>query len=292
MAGYFDDLLESYRLEEPASLTEAPWSDPLLAPLEMEPPLPGSPAPESGEKTTRRTAHEDDFPSPMMPELAPIPLGGDGPDLPRSRPPESPSPEASILARETRVVERAPEPPDGPVRDARDNPPPLPPSPPVHVHEHVDRSVTHIHEAPSPDARPLPPEALSSGYSGDPTPTPAASEAPAAEPLALRPDPPGPSLTGLERELARALERLHGGEPSQLISAADFEPEALDPPHPPAEIETHREVTREVVREVHHHHHHDTETRIEQPTAPAPRTAGEASRIGPIRFASDSKAGL
>lgn len=67
-----------------------------------------------------------------------------------------------------------------------------------------------------------------------------------------------------------------------IVDTADFEPEVTDQ-MPPLTSDDPREVTREIVKEIHHHHH---ETKLVSEKAPAPRTAANASQIGPIRLSS------
>lgn len=91
-------------------------------------------------------------------------------------------------------------------------------------------------------------------------------------------------LDDLEAQIAKTFAQMQATEKAPaapVINPADFEPEG-ETPLPRAETETLREVTREIVKEVHHHH----ETHIMPAPKRAPRSAAEASQIGRIRFSS------
>ena len=273
MPGYFDDILAAYGPADPAQV-DPPWSDPFLD-------LPAPPDPDPGTTPEPATEVWSPVPEPATPSRPrPEPLHEPDALFALSEPPDAADPVWSepdvtreTVRHERRIETRSiVEPSAGPT---------APPAE-IHLHENVDRSVTHLHEhlriidaiafEPDPD-RPPPRD------SPDPLPQPEVSS-------------PDPRLAALEADLARALARQHGEDapPSPFFTPEDFEPELPDAPAPP-DLEPAREVTREIVREQHHHHH--TETRIEAPTAaPAPRTAAEASRIGRIRFMSDWKTGL
>jgi hypothetical protein len=91
-------------------------------------------------------------------------------------------------------------------------------------------------------------------------------------------------LAELQAHLAKALSEIqasHQPAKAPIIEAADFEPDdSAD--RPPAETETVHEITREIVKEIHHHHETQTEPRLRT----VPKSADEASQIGWIRFAS------
>lgn len=153
-------------------------------------------------------------------------------------------------------------------------------SPPVETHLHethqtdVHLTETHVHEAVPPS--PEDPDHMTPEQSF-PKETP-------AEPVP-QDDPRDAMLGALEAHLEKAFASLtNPQEPPALtiVDAADFEPESTDMP-PPLATEEVREVTREIVKEIHHHHH---ETKVVAEKAPAPRTAASASQIGPIRLSS------
>lgn len=277
MSGYFEDILESYRPAEPITGTDAPWTDPIT-----EAATPDLPFSDVGAATG-----PDDVNVPLAhPEL---PEPDDFRETvhrspPEREPPAQPTqaqplePNEQIVAHETRVIERPADIPPAP--DSGIEEPIQATDPDIYVREHVDHSTTHIHEHF---------ENVDNNMVFEPEPEETESRAPAEghpapEPTEPVEQDPGPALAAIETELARALARLHGEfEPQQpLVSPSDFEPEVRDNPIP-TDIEPVREVTREVVTEI--HHHHTNESRAEQPARPAPRTAAEASRIGPIRFA-------
>lgn len=261
MAGYFDDILAAYAPAAPTPV-DPPWSDPLLddsAPADLAPPDSPPATGDSVAPPAVSPAPDDSADPPHAPAHF-----FDPPELPDPLPPlEAPIETERVIRdrlRETREH----------VEIGRDAPAPDPaPAPaPIHLQEATGRSVTHLHD-----------------------------HVRIVQETAFEPDPdapgPDPRFAALEADLARALARLHGEEapPLPFFAPEDFEPEVPDAP-PPPDLHEPREVTREVIRELHHHHHH-TETRVETPpAAPAPKTAAEASRIGRIRFASDWKTGL
>lgn len=280
MAGYFEDILESYRSAENTTDTDEPWMNPIIEADAPELPFSDADTPANADGGTGAPAY------PEIPDADPFPerLQASAPPVEDAEQPplvEPFEPGEKIIERETRIVERRADTPPPP--DPDDRAPQQEAAPDVHLQEHVDRSTTHLHEHVRivEDSPAFEPAADDDG-------TPAAPERqPASEPA----EPgPAPALAAMEAELALALSRLHGEYEAQrpFVSADDFEPESRDDPIPP-DIETVREVTREVVTEI--HHHHTTESRTEPPAAPAPRTAAEASRIGPIRFASSWKRG-
>lgn len=273
MAGYFDDILAAYGPTGPAPV-DPPWSDPFL-----DLPVPEMPAPPPAPATSEAPRSDPPSPAPAPRhehEHAPSDLF-DPPDIPAL---PAPTPTERLIERATETRERLVETRTvvEPLLD-----PAEPPPAPIHLHETADLSVTHLHE----HLRLVDKTSFEPDTDG---PSP-----PQAEPPAPAQGAPGEAdsrLVALEAELAQTLARLHGDDapPIPFFAPEDFEPETPDAP-PPPDIESQRAVTREVIRELHHHHH--TETRIETPkAAPAPRTASEASRIGPIRFLSDWKTGV
>ncbi|MBB3232247.1 hypothetical protein [Halomonas stenophila] len=283
MASYFEDILESYRPAEKTTSVDTPWSDPIIEATAQDLPFSDAGAPASAEGETAPLAYPeipdaDHFPEHLQTSPAPA-------EDPVQRPVAEPfQPAEKIVERETRIIENLADMPPPP--EPGDDTPWQVPAPDVHLQEHVDRSTTHLHEhlrivEDSVDFEPDQDDA------GTPAPP---DRCPAPEPAEPTEHGPDPALAEIEAELARALARLHDEyEPQKpFVSPDDFEPETRDDPIPP-DIESVREVTREVVTEI--HHHHTTESRVEPPATPAPRTAAEASRIGPIRFASAWKTG-
>lgn len=277
MAGYFETLIDSYTTApEPAFLAprvELPAED-ALAPGLPESQTSDAPAVDTGPTPSPLSEAEP----PVI--FAPVQDGADE-ILPEADVNTMPLTER-IVDHVSERVEPAPEPTLPRTEHAVPEDPP--PRPPDIIHEeHKLFEETHFHQ----DA-PLVAEAPQSEV-GDPAPeVPESPEDFEPEPNVAS-FPPPLDLADIERGLAEAMARLQGIEalPQDAeIAPQDFEPDttpdiALPDPEPV------REVTREVVREVHHH----TETRIEAPPPPAPRSAAEASRIGPIRFASDWKTG-
>ena len=274
MSGYLDDILDAYAAPAPA-MVDAPWSDP----FEAEPPAPAL-GPTDPPPADPAVLDPDAPPAPPTRiEVEPRPTA----ETPASEDEAGPAPEPDrpperIIERELRVVEVAQDAPDLIVPDAEAGMTQVRSE--THEHLHTDQQITqhhdHLHLVEETDFEPDIPDVHP------------ATEAPA--PI-QQTDPQVPAeLAALEAELSAALARLHGEEAPSLtiISPEDFEAEAADVP-PPPDLDPVREVTREVVTE--HHHHHTTETRIEPPADPPPRTAAEASRIGPIRFSGDWKTG-
>ncbi|MEO1638490.1 MAG: hypothetical protein AAFU41_04510 [Pseudomonadota bacterium] len=187
---------------------------------------------------------------------------------------DPPAPSEEIVSE---VTERVVQETVRPVADDAHTPDPLPPVE-THVHETYQTDVhlteTHLHDASEPS---------------DDTTDPVAPEPPKhlEQTAEVEPQDDGRQamLGALEAQLEKAFASLaNPQEPPALniIDTADFEPEGADhiPQLPPEEV---REVTREIVKEIHHHHH---ETKLVPEKAPAPRTAATASQIGPIRLSS------
>lgn len=276
MTGYFDDILDAYAPDAPA-LADPLWSNPFDAETDPDLALPDAPAPDRPEPDTA--------PPPAAaaaPEWTAPPAPPDIPDAPDPDSPDAPShdrPADRIIERELRVVEHIP--------DTSEPAPPVPDpgapdrAPEFHEHTRIDQEITHLHEhVRIVDETDFAPEGA-----GPPPEKPATPPLPAPD---VSPDTP--DLGALEAQLADALAGLHGEDaaPTPFLSPDDFEPEAADAA-PPPDIDPVREITREVVTE--HHHHHTIETRIEPAATPPPKTAAEASQIGPIRFSSDWKTG-
>jgi len=150
----------------------------------------------------------------------------------------------------------------------------------THIHEapetHIHVEETHLHEAA--------PVTVENDLQVPPTATPE------PEPDLSHPhETPGAAsreglLDVLEARLAKAFAQMQTADTAptaSVINFADFEPEGEALP-PRVEAEPQRQVTREIVKEVHHHH----ETRIVPPPKHAPKSAAEASQIGRIRFSS------
>lgn len=273
MGGYFDDLVESYR--------EVPPPAPFAMPLVEDDPSPPAASPE---------------PAPTL-SLDPSLAG------PESHPPGQLTEDEPIIATRAEPTAQADSvapisashaenagPPEGiplPTPETFDDEPaplmaeldfepdaaftPEPGKAPA-IHTHITEVHNHEETVLIPEPREEPSET--------PTPEPASTL-----PVAPYEEPEPPDLAALEARLAQAIAALRNPpeDAAATISPADFEPEPFDRPEP-IEPETLREVTREVTREVHHHHH--VETRVEPAPLAAPRTAAEASQIGPIRFAS------
>lgn len=280
MSGYFDDILESYAPPDRAFVMESPWPDPFADSAVPKPAVPDADPPDdSGGEAAPRASVQPPRPVKLHAPLRDAAHVAEGDDLmPAPDPAEVPE---RIIAQETRIVETRSETPSPSKAD--DDIPVPEPIPDIHLHENVDRSTTHFYDHTRIvegnsvfESEPVTPEAA---------PLTDAPHWPC--PMDTGPDP---ALAAIEARLAGALTRLHSKDapPSPFLSPDDFEPDAPDTPLPP-DIEAVREITREVVMET--HHHHTIETRIEPPAAPPPRTAAEASRIGPIRFVSAWKTG-
>ncbi|WP_346836693.1 hypothetical protein [Microbulbifer sp. SAOS-129_SWC] len=283
MAGYFEDLLDSYQPSENTAAANTPWTDPIAEDTAADLPF--------SDTGTRPSTDYDIAPpaQPVAPAAETFPeqpqAAAESFEEPRQLPEAEPLETVErVVERETRIIENVAEVSPPPEPD-NDMPRPLPDAD-AFVPEEIDPPTTHVHQhfAVAESRKAFEPDPDNSA------PPPPADRYPAPEPAELPEHRPDPTLAAIETELARALDRLHGDGQAQqpFVSADDFEPEAAD--HPiPADIESVREVTREVVTEI--HHHHTTESRVEPPAAPAPRTAAEASRIGPIRFAAAWKTG-
>jgi len=187
---------------------------------------------------------------------------------------DPPAPTEQII---TEVTERLIQETVRPVADGSDTPD-APPPVETHLHEthqtDVHLTETHVHETPRPppnDTELTPPE------------PPRSSEI--HDEAAPQNDGRDTMLGALEAHLEKAFAKLTSPQKPpalRIVDTADFEPEGTDqmPMLPPEEV---REVTREIIKEIHHHHH---ETKLVPQKAPAPRTAASASQIGPIRLSS------
>lgn len=187
---------------------------------------------------------------------------------------DPPAPSEQII---TEVTERVIHETVRPVADGTDTPD-APPPVETHLHEthqtDVHLTETHVHETilpPPNDTELTPPEPPRSAEIHD--------EA------APQNDGHDAMLGALEAHLEKAFANLTNPQKPpalRIVDAADFEPEGTDqmPMLPPDEV---REVTREIVKEIHHHHH---ETKLVPEKESAPRTAASASQIGPIRLSS------
>ena len=284
VTGYFDDVLDSYGaapaladLTNPDPLTDVPppVEEPLLAPQT-------APEPKVRDRPQASAQAVPEAPSAVARPMAVTETKGE-PATPQADTPTPLTPK--IIERETRIAE-PPEPQAPSIADISHSSEPIP-GQDLHIHETVDRSTVHLHEHPQ----------IVDDSAFEPEPFDLVAPADPEEPVDRIPEPgqrqpgPDPEFARLEAELASALERLHGAASAPtapLVTPDAFEPETPDIP-PLPDIDPVREVTREVVTEV--HHHHTTETRVEPPSTPPPRTAAEASQIGPIRFASDWKTG-
>jgi len=285
MAGYFDDLLDSYRPAAPAVGVDTPWSDPLADGPEPELELPDAPPP--------ATDVAPEPPSPLIAEAHE--------NVPQDRPRISPEPPEAVdppprqiaptitdhpVEREIRVIEQAT---DAALLRAQVPAAPPPAAEPDHrTDEEPVHSVSRLREEIRVFEERPPPET----DAGDPAPP-----LPPRTPETLAPELPGidrdADVAAMAAELRRALARLDAadGLPTPFVVPEDFEPERGDA-LPPPDIETVREVTREIVTEIHHHHHDAAPAPRHEPAAiRVPRTAAEASSIGPIRFASAWKTG-
>ncbi|SCY10775.1 hypothetical protein SAMN05216420_102322 [Nitrosospira sp. Nl5] len=273
MQGYFEKLIENYGAQESSFPAEMPLTHEVEAP--ESPVAAAQPAVDT--KTPQSHTGVKEAPAAIVsPDINPSTEEFDQ-DLFIPDPLEKSTPERIERLTE-RVIEQVPAKvaqakqtkiTDEPViQKAQFEPAPVSVT---HQHEHI-----HVHEAsppiPGPVAEGVEPSApLAAPDSPDPLPLPELHDRSA--------------LVDLEAHLAKALSQIHGVEKDESvprITAADFEPADEGAPLL-LESETVREVTREVVKEIHRHHH---ETRIEQVALRAPRSAEEASQIGRIRFAS------
>lgn len=278
MQGYFEKLIENYGSQEATASAEMPWMHEIEVPEAPVVDAPHAAAPTAIETNTPASPTEVEQAPPAIipPGLDPVTDSDENSFAPR--PGETSTPERIERLTE-RVIERTPAEQDSQVKEPESSDAPdtgIVQSEPAqvsvtHQHEHI-----HVHEAP-------PPAAEAASEHGEP---PAPPETPdSLDAVAVPQSPDRGALVDLEAQLAKALSQLHGAETAEsvpLIAAADFEPADESPPLP-LESESVREVTREVVKEIHHHHH---ETRIEPVPPRAPRSAEEASQIGQIRFAS------
>lgn len=273
MAGYFQTLMQSYGpgADAPAPIMpipDAPAPEPLA-----------EPAPAQNPQMTER--------SPDRPPLA----AGDDSDSPPERghpdrsfepfdfenePDAAPTADAAGPTQIERVTERLVE---------RVQEQPIETSNTSVVA--VDASVTNLHQTAQTDVH-LNETHLHKEITHIETAEPQISaETPAAPALPeTQPDHPigheNAMLDTLEAHLAKAfanIQQPNATPPLAIVDKADFEP-ADDLQPPMAAPEVLREVTKEIVTEVHHHH----ETRAAAPAKRAPRTAAEASQIGRIRF--------
>ena len=277
MQGYFEKLIENYGAQEAVPPVEMPWMHEVEAPeapVAAAPHVADPPAIET--KTPGSPTEIEEAPSAIIPASLDPPTDFDQNSF-ELDPIEASTPERIERLTE-RVIERIPtevsqakEPeitdgPDG--QTAQSEPAPVGVT---HQHEHI-----HVYEAPPPAPEP-------GAEDGVPPVPPEAPDSPDPAPAPQSPD--RDALVDLETHLVKALSQIHGAETAESvprIEPADFELTDEGPPLP-LESETVREVTREVVKEVHHHHH---ETRIEPVPPRTPRSAEEASQIGQIRFAS------
>ncbi|WP_019954994.1 hypothetical protein [Yoonia vestfoldensis] len=273
MSGYFDKLIQSYGPAADTPPAQMPWMAEVAAPPDLTPD--GTLAPAPAQIAPKVTAIPEQNPPPVQPSLvaAPVPQPDDrvlpaAPSLATS--PATITP-AEVSEPDTAGTEATPL----DVPDATNLAVQV-----IHqqdLHEtHLHHTETHLHHHDHPSRI----VAVADPAPDDPT-SPQRPDKDTADPPQ---DDMTTALAALETHLARTLAGLHGPTPhpvAPVITPADFEPDGSQLP-PPAETETIREVTREVVREIHHHH----ETRIAPPPRPAPQSAQDASRIGPIRFAS------
>lgn len=277
MGSYFSTLMQHYG---PADASEAVMPD-VPDPADKEPTAAAPPIPQPSDPVA-------DIPSDPPPE--PAPKGDADPFQPAPAPDpfdpsdfeethfipdgDAPAPSEQII---TEVTERVIHETVRPVAEGTDAPDAQPPVE-TQLHEthqtYVHLAETHVHEtilAPPNDTEPATPEPPGSAEIHD--------EA------APQTDGHDAMLGALEAHLEKAFANFATPQERpalNIVETADLEPESTDqmPPLLPEEV---REVTREIVREIHHHHH---ETKLVPEKAPAPRTAASASQIGPIRLSS------
>lgn len=276
MAGYFQTLMQNYGPDAnapaptmPIHVAPAPEGDPSMDP-------PAAPTTQRTERPPDRPplAAGDDFDSPPErglpdPSFEPI-------DFEKEPDAAQPTADVEAPARIERVTERI-------VERLQDHSADEPDAAPVQV----DASVTNLHETTQTDVHVTETHVHEEISHIETVELPATAEAPAdpkmQEPAADRSlGNQDTMLEQLEAHLAKAFANIQQPDatpPLAIVDTADFEPaDDLQPARTDPEIV--REVTREVVTEIHHHH----ETRTEAPAKRAPRTAAEASQIGRIRF--------
>jgi hypothetical protein len=288
MAGYLDTLLTVYQPQATPATLDTPWID------DSEEPAPGDLAiARSAPAETGGPYDEAPLPAPAddgshteVPPLAPL-IAEQPPGLPGARdanldgddalPPGVHVPEAPDDLRSDNEV---PSPPDPGGRD---------PAEPHEVIVETTNSVaeTHVHETVLIVDENEPPDAPPSDHDFE---SEAATRADEDSALPAEEASPPPDTDALERELGEIWDRLNvrtSEPPEMLFRPDDYEPDRSDIGEEPLP-EVPREVTQEIVREIHHHHHHH-EPPAPAPARPAPTTASEASRIGSLRFMSDWK---
>jgi hypothetical protein len=273
MSGYFDTLIQSYGPAADTPPAQMPWMTEVAASQDTSPDDAAAPGPALIQPKIGAVAEPAPVPlsppqvaSPALEQRDPIILDQSGP----SAQPHAVDP---VVAQKTETAA-----PDDAAMTVQE----LPASPAQvtvqhDMHEtHLHQTETHLHQHEHSTqvitVTEFTPETLPAPQQDQPTALDAATDDMTA------------TLAALEAHLARTLAGLHRPalDPAPpIITPADFEPDGSHLP-PPVETETIREVTREIVREIHHHH----DARPTAPQRPAPQSAAEASRIGPIRFAS------
>ncbi len=277
MSGYFDRLIASYGPAADNPPAQMPWMAEFAAPgptMPDDPPLtPATPLP------LHKAEAAVPAPDPAVPPPLPAADAMPAPSIAAPAPVQKTAPPAEASVPDSLAPSATPHDPAVALPD-----PPADRTVIIHQQDlsdtHLHVTDTHLHQHDH-----LTQVIAPAAFTPDEQPAPASA---ADVPPASTPDDLSGALAALEAQLARTLAGLHSPAPPppSLITPADFEPEDTQLPLP-ATQETIREVTREIVREIHHHQ--------DAPPAPpprmAPQSAAAASRIGPIRFASvwDSK---